>query len=276
MKQTIGIEILKKKLPFITVWYNLVILYIFQITLFIGILIFLYWISSMVWYGALIGQSIISFLAIFPLAYITINSDKLRKKYREKYGKLAYQHMWLLFGSYNEPFGSASLYFPAILTTNGLLPKIIHFESNPFTINLLPSLIALPLGIFIILTGFLIRKPTGGYDIDIASYVYIIYPEESRKLDGGLYKFVRNPQYLGRSIICIGLAVIANNLLAFFVALIYFLAFYLLGFIEERELIKRFGESYKIYCKKVPSIFPKYTMWKEFAKALIFGGNKQE
>ena len=269
MTEKTGLEILRQKLPFITVWYNLIILYIFQFTLFISIFVFLFWIRNIIWYGALIGQLIVAFFAVFPFIYITINSNKLRKKYLEKYGDLAYQHLWFLFGSYNEPVGSASLYFPILLKTDYFLPAIINLKSNYMTINLSPLFIALPLGTLIIIIGILMQKPSGGYDIDISSYLYLIYPRESRKLEGGLYQYIRHPTYTGRGLIAIGLAVIANNLLAIFVAMIYFFAFFTLSRIEDRELIKRFGDDFRKYCVEIPAIFPRFRNWGKVAKFLF-------
>jgi len=264
-----GLEILRQKLPFITVWYNLVILYTFQFTLFVGIFVFLFYISNIIWYGALIGQLIVAFFAVFPFIYITINSDKLRKKYLEKYGHLAYQHLWFLFGSYNEPIGSASLYFPILLKTDYFLPAIVNLEINYMTVSLFPIFIALPLGIIIIIPGILMQRPSGGFDIDVSSYLHLIYPEESREISGGLYQYIRHPTYAGRGLVAIGLAIIANNLLAIFVAIIYFFAFYTLSRIEDRELIRRFGDNFRKYCKETPAIFPRFRNWKKVAKFLF-------
>jgi len=163
MEETIGTKILKEKLPVFTNWRYLLLIYILQFSLFIVILYFLWFITSVLWYAALIGQFAVTFIAIFPLIYLTINSNKIRNKYLRRYDRLAYQHLWYRFLSYNEPISSAGLYFIVLLHTYDFLPSIVSFPSNFMTDSLFPIFISLPAGILFVIIGFLIRRPGGGF-----------------------------------------------------------------------------------------------------------------
>lgn len=68
----------------------------------------------------------------------------------------------------------------------------------------------------------------------------------------GLYKFSRNPIYLGFTLSLIGVWVLTGNLIGLFGVLIFFLIsnFWYIPY-EERRLEKEFGEEYKLYKSKV-------------------------
>jgi len=269
MEETIGTKILKEKLPVFTNWRYLLLIYILQFSLFIVILYFLWFITSVLWYAALIGQFAVTFIAIFPLIYLTINSNKIRNKYLRRYDRLAYQHLWYRFLSYNEPISSAGLYFIVLLHTYDFLPSIVSFPSNFMTDSLFPIFISLPAGILFVIIGFLIRRPGGGFDVDVDSYVYLMYPEEGREIKGGLYRFIRHPRYLGRGLIAFGLGIFSNNLLAISVSLLHFLPYYILMKFEDQELIGRFGEKFQRRHYELPALFPRFRDWKNVIRYLF-------
>ncbi len=68
-----------------------------------------------------------------------------------------------------------------------------------------------------------------------------------------IYRYTRNPMYLGYFGIVLGEFFFFGNLLLFFYFLfiVLFVNLYLL-FIEEPKLRKRFGSEYEDYIKKVP------------------------
>jgi protein-S-isoprenylcysteine O-methyltransferase Ste14 len=75
---------------------------------------------------------------------------------------------------------------------------------------------------------------------------------------GGLYRFVRNPMYVGALLILFGhvlwfpcLALIVSPLI-FFAATHLFVVFY-----EEPHLRKTFGAAYENYCRSVPRWLPR-------------------
>jgi len=270
MSEKPGMDIFLEYVPAFKIWYKALGTYLYQIILFLVVMFLFWWISSRFLIGSLLYQVVIAVLAILPFAYITKNSENLRKKYRERHGELAYQRLYYRFMIYTLPFGAASLYFPILLKTDYFLPVIISLPSHFVTKNLLPKEIApfivIPLGVFLIIVGALIRKPSGGFDFDIDSYVYLMFPEKSRKVEGGIYDYVRHPRYLGRVFLVMGLGVLANNILALGIAVIHFLSYFMLIKIEDGELVKRFGESFRQHQKEVPALIPKYGNWRKVVK----------
>lgn len=68
----------------------------------------------------------------------------------------------------------------------------------------------------------------------------------------GLYRYSRNPQYLGDIINLVGLVLFSNATLALLPGLLGALLFALWPFSEEPWLRERFGEDYERYCGRVP------------------------
>lgn len=73
----------------------------------------------------------------------------------------------------------------------------------------------------------------------------------------GLYKFARNPMYVGILSILLGeAALFASLTLAGFAAAMALLFHTFVVLYEEPNLQKRFGESYRSYCVQTPRWFP--------------------
>lgn len=75
----------------------------------------------------------------------------------------------------------------------------------------------------------------------------------------GLYRYVRNPMYLGVLSVVLGQAVLFEALRLFAysgLVLVLFSAFVL--FYEEPTLKRKFGHSYKQYCERVPRWIPRF------------------
>lgn len=73
----------------------------------------------------------------------------------------------------------------------------------------------------------------------------------------GLYRFVRNPMYIGVLSILIGEAVLsASSALLGYAALVFLLFYLFVVLYEEPALKKKFGEAYTNYCAAVPRWTP--------------------
>lgn len=267
MEKKTDTEILLEYMPAFTVWQKLTTLYLIQLVIFVLIMIFYWQISILFFLGAIIGQLIVSVLLVFHFIFIANRSEKIRDKYRRKYGNLAGQHFWYNYLSYVNPIVSAAFYFPLLLINyNTPSFHLIQMPDHFITNSLFPIFIALPLGIFVISIGLLIRRTSGSYGTDVDSYLYMIFPEKGRLITDGLFKYIRNPQYLCRGIISIGFGVIANNIGAIIVGFIHFLSYCAIIPAEDRELIRRFGNEFQRYQKNVPMLFPKCRNWKKLLK----------
>jgi protein-S-isoprenylcysteine O-methyltransferase Ste14 len=74
----------------------------------------------------------------------------------------------------------------------------------------------------------------------------------------GLYRYMRNPMYVGALLILLGESLLFGSLLVLgYTALRVFLWHRLVVFYEEPRLRARFGESYDRYCRSVPRWLPR-------------------
>jgi len=74
----------------------------------------------------------------------------------------------------------------------------------------------------------------------------------------GPYKYIRHPIYLSWFIIIIGLGIFTSNILFFAVPFIIYLIIYINGVNkEEKILLKKFGNKYKVYMSNVGRFFPR-------------------
>lgn len=81
----------------------------------------------------------------------------------------------------------------------------------------------------------------------------------SRLVTTDIYKCVRHPHHLGIGIFMTFLGLLIGHLGSFLVITISQWAWIItfLFLVEEKELIEKFGEEYKVYRQKVPMLFPK-------------------
>lgn len=96
-----------------------------------------------------------------------------------------------------------------------------------------------------------------GFLLFFAGAVPVYYSKITRRhaVSGGVYRFVRHPQYLGFAIVGIPFLVIWPRFIVL-VAYVSMLCFYyLLARREEKLCLKEFGEPYRDYLEKTPSMF---------------------
>jgi protein-S-isoprenylcysteine O-methyltransferase Ste14 len=74
----------------------------------------------------------------------------------------------------------------------------------------------------------------------------------------GLYRFVRNPQYVGAVLVVIGEGLLTGAVGLFGYAILLALGYHLfVRYYEEPTLSRLFGEAYGRYCEAVPRWFPR-------------------
>ncbi|MCK4854394.1 MAG: isoprenylcysteine carboxylmethyltransferase family protein, partial [Bacteroidales bacterium] len=80
--------------------------------------------------------------------------------------------------------------------------------------------------------------------------------ETTALITSGLYKYKRHPLYL--SLILGGFGVMMKDLnrLSLILALVNLLALYLTARVEEKEMIKRFGQDYVVYMNGTKMFIP--------------------
>jgi protein-S-isoprenylcysteine O-methyltransferase Ste14 len=87
--------------------------------------------------------------------------------------------------------------------------------------------------------------------------VQIEIRESHKLIKDGPYRYLRHPAYLSNLMEYLGVALIANAYYTLIGVLLIYLPLNLIRFrLEEKELIRKFGEEYEDYRKKVPALLP--------------------
>ena len=83
-------------------------------------------------------------------------------------------------------------------------------------------------------------------------------PIKDKKMNEGIYNYIRHPQIIADWLMFIGFAFISNSLILLCIT-VAFILFYTPIMIkkEEIDLVKRFGEKYREYQKQTGALFPK-------------------
>jgi protein-S-isoprenylcysteine O-methyltransferase Ste14 len=92
--------------------------------------------------------------------------------------------------------------------------------------------------------------------------------KENRLVTTGLYKFVRHPQYTGLFISLFGEGVIHwPTIFSIGLMPLIVIAYYFLARKEEGEMLRQFGDAYRIYQNQVPMFLPRWGEWKAMKKS---------
>lgn len=84
-----------------------------------------------------------------------------------------------------------------------------------------------------------------------------IHSGSGQLVTGGIYRFIRHPQYSGFILMIIGFLVQWPTIITLLMAPSLMFMYTWLAKKEEKEMIKLFGDEYINYMKKVPRFFPK-------------------
>ena len=124
--------------------------------------------------------------------------------------------------------------------------------------------------VFLVLGLIMAVKSLKTFGIDYMALVYVYYPEESTLQNHEIYSILRHPTYHGLLMIGIGSIFLRCSIYSFIFLLIFFIGINLhLKFVEEKELIRRFGESYKNYKKEVPAFFVKLKNLRKYLRFIF-------
>ena len=140
-------------------------------------------------------------------------------------GKIAMLFCWLFF---------------LAKTTNTLT---MHYDSRT---TQWVGIVLYALGLIIVILGF----------FGLGSSVSVGLPEEQTKLKtGGIYKFSRNPMYLGGFVMCLGSCVYSIHIINFILFAITVAVHHSIVLKEELFLEERFGNNWVEYKKMVRRYF---------------------
>ena len=101
--------------------------------------------------------------------------------------------------------------------------------------------------------------------------------KEKRLATGGLYAFVRHPQYTGLFVGLFGEGVVHWPTI-FSVTLfpVIVLVYWLLARREEKRVLQEFGVEYRLYMRLVPMFFPRIGQWGQLIKQSSASGSERD
>jgi protein-S-isoprenylcysteine O-methyltransferase Ste14 len=75
---------------------------------------------------------------------------------------------------------------------------------------------------------------------------------KAKLITTGIYGIVRNPLYMSNGLLAVGMAVLLKSMYALIFSIPYSLSYLLIIYFEEKDLMKKYGNEYQEYMKKVP------------------------
>ena len=186
-----------------------------------------------------------------------------KDKYLKKYGELAYQKGFKLV-IIGVPM-VISVVIHNFFPTDFILPhnnqSLSWYLGTPilelfFGFSIVFPIIRIALCIIFVGLGMaVVSKALKTFGIDYMGLVYVYYPNESSLQNHEIYSILRHPTYHTLMLFSIGSLFLRFSIYS----LIYFLLFITginlhIQFVEEKELIQRFGEQYRKYRKNVPAL----------------------
>jgi protein-S-isoprenylcysteine O-methyltransferase Ste14 len=217
-----------------------------------------YLINRIGWWSPLISAAAWNVLAFYLMSRMSWNAESIRERYLARYGDRAYQQ---LFYRYVVPvFAPCTLPFLLILAVGNsqFVPPLYPYEHVLYH-TLSPWWFFVPVGVLLLaFSVWAMRKSiNGGFDRDTELFLYIIHPEKSFPVQGGMYQYVRHAHYAEGIWMGIGAAFLAQNWMGFLMAVLFVLPYYGIARAEDKELIRRYGASFEMYVKNKPMFFPR-------------------
>ena len=208
---------------------------------------------------------ILGSIIILSIGFTLVHSFwRARDKYLNEFGELAYQKAF--------KFIVTSIPMIISVTVHGFFPSdfLVLFKNSQnlnwylaypildlFFNFSITSLVIRLLFFFSLFSFFLVfmSKTLKVFGIDYMGLVYIYYPEGSTLQNHEIYSILRHPTYHSLMLLSIGGMFLRTSIYS----IIYFLIFLIginihLKYVEEKELIQRFGEGYKKYKEEVPAL----------------------
>ncbi|MHA1247009.1 MAG: methyltransferase family protein [Candidatus Thorarchaeota archaeon] len=162
--------------------------------------------------------------------------------------------------------------------------------ANPLTILLSTSvlaaigvpwavdMIARTIGGFVLIALALatMRSAVYTFGIDYMLLMYLYFPEESDLQSHDIYSVIRHPAYFGAVLFALGGLLFRLSIYSVLLVLIVFAGLKYHVSIEERELIERFGESYREYMCQVPGLYVRPGDFRVFVRFLTSRGENHD
>jgi protein-S-isoprenylcysteine O-methyltransferase Ste14 len=235
-------------------------------------LVLAHFINLIGWWAPPVSTAAWNVLAFYLMSRMPRNAEKIRGHYRAKYDDQAYQQFFYRYVVL--VIGPCTIGFLVILAVenSSFLPALYPYDHVLYR-TLSPWWVFVPIGIVLLLFSMLTMRKSinGGFDRDTELFLYIIHPEKSFPIQGGMYQYVRHAHYAEGIWMGIALAFLAQNWMGFIMAFMMFLEYYAIARVEDKELIRRYGASFETYARSKPMFFPRLRDLGSFVKLVLFG-----
>ena len=239
---------------------------------FLAPIILAHLINRIGWWAPLISAAGWNVLAFYLMARISWHAESIRERYLARYGDRAYEQF---FYRYVVPvFSPCMIPFLMILAVanSRFVPPLYPYDHVLYRM-LSPWWLFVPVGVFLCAFSiWAMRKSiNGGFDRDTELFLYIIHPEKSFPIQGGMYQYVRHAHYAEGIWMAIGTAFLAQNWMGFLMAFMFVLPYYGIARAEDQELMRRYGASFEAYMRSKPMFFPRLRDSGSLVKLVLSG-----
>jgi protein-S-isoprenylcysteine O-methyltransferase Ste14 len=225
---------------------------------FLGPLVLAHLINLQGWWVPLVSTAAWNTLAFYLMSRMPRNAERIRERYRTKYGDGAYRQFFYRYVvPVFAPCTVGFLMIPAVENSR-FLPALYAYDHALYQ-TLSPWWVFVPIGIVLLVFSLLAMRKSinGGFDRDTEFFLYIIHPEKSFPLQGGMYGYVRHAHYAEGIWMEIALAFLTQTWMGFIMAAMTVLEWYGIARAEDEELIRRYGASFEAYVRSRPMFFPR-------------------
>lgn len=215
-------------------------------------------INRVAWWSPLVSAAACNALVLYLMSRMSWNAESIRERYLARYGRRAYQPFFYRFVV--PVFAPCMIPFLMILAVGNspFVPRLYPYD-HPLYRRLSPWWLFVPVGLVLLaFSVWAMRKSiNGGFDRDTELFLYTIYPEKSRPIQGGMHRYVRHAHYAEGIWMGIGVAFLAQNWMGFLTALLFVLPYYGIAHAEDRELARRYGAAFETRVHSTPMLFPR-------------------
>jgi len=154
---------------------------------------------------------------------------------------------WFLSLRYKRYHGIARFFaFESVFILVCLNIKVWFHE--PFSSFQIASWILMFLALYVVITGYLLLKREGKPDTN--------FENTSLLVKSGIYGYIRHPLYLSIFLLGTGIMLKDPASVQLCLGVINLIAVYITSRIEENEMIKKFGDDYRMYMKETKMFIP--------------------
>jgi protein-S-isoprenylcysteine O-methyltransferase Ste14 len=127
------------------------------------------------------------------------------------------------------------------------------------------NLLLFVMGTLIYIASFVLWKPVKKH-LDFKTFAGVpeVTDQKIELIQDGPFAIVRHPRYLMVAIGVAGWCLMSNYAGAYLIGLLSIAGLFLIVWLEERDLVMRFGDEYRAYQKKAPQLIPTISGMKKF------------